>query len=85
MLSHHEDRQLRAIEQWFEESDPAFTRMLSDHEPPEATRRRRAARFGVDVTGGVLFLLGALAASPFLVVIGFLLVTTGACLRLAAR
>lgn len=85
MLSHDEDRQLRAIEQWFEESDPALTRMLRDHEPPKATHQRRATRVGVDVTGGVLFLLGALTALPVLVVIGFLLVTTGACLHLAAR
>lgn len=84
MLSHHEDRQLRAIEQWFEESDPALTRMLRNYEAPERSRMRLAARLAIDVVGVTLFLLGAFLAVPVLVVIGFLLVVIGVCLHLAA-
>ncbi len=84
MLSHHEDRELRAIEQWFEESDPALTRMLRAYEAPERSRLRLAARIAVDVVGVVLFLVGAVLAFPVLVVIGFLLVVVGVCLHLAA-
>ncbi|MPZ85802.1 MAG: DUF3040 domain-containing protein [Actinophytocola sp.] len=85
MLSHDEDRQLRAIEQWFEESDPVFTRMLRNAEPPKPTHQRLAARIAVDVTGGVLFTIGALTATAGLLVIGLLAITIGACLHVAAR
>jgi hypothetical protein len=85
MLSHDEDRHLRAIEQWFEESDPAFTRMLRDYEPPERRRQRSAGRIAVDITGGLLFLIGAVAATAILMVFGVLVLAVGACLHLAAR
>jgi hypothetical protein len=85
MLSHDEDRQLRAIEQWFEESDPRLTRMLRDHEAPERRKQRSAARFAVDLTGGLLFLIGAIAATTVLMVFGIIVLVGGACLHLAAR
>jgi hypothetical protein len=85
MLSHDEDRHLKAIEQWFEESDPAFTRMLRNYEPPERHRQRTAGRVAVDITGGLLFLIGAVAASAILMVFGVLVLAVGACLHLAAR
>jgi hypothetical protein len=85
MLSHDEDRHLRAIEQWFEESDPAFTRMLRNYEPPERRRRRAAVRVAVYLTGGLLFLIGAAAATAVLMVFGVLVLAAGACLHLAAR
>lgn len=84
MLSHHEDRELRAIEQWFEESDPALTRMLRTHEAPGPSRLRHAARIAVDVVGVALFFVGAVLGFPVLVVIGFLLIVGGVCLHLAA-
>ncbi len=84
MLSHHEDRQLRAIEQWFEESDPALTKMLRNYEAPEHNHFRLIARIAVDVLGAVLFILGAILAWPVLVVVGFLLIVVGVCLHLAA-
>ncbi len=84
MLSHHEDRQLRAIEQWFEESDPALTRMLRDYETPNRTGLRRLARVAIDVAGVAMFLLGAILAVPALVVLGFLFIVVGVCLHLAA-
>jgi len=85
MLSHDEDRHLREIERWFEESDPAFTKMLRDHEPPRNTRMRSAGRVAVDVTGGLLFVLGAFAASAILMVFGILTLGVGACLHLAVN
>lgn len=85
MLSHDEDRQLRAIEKWFEESDPAFTRMLRNYEPPEHGRQRSAVRIAVYLTGGLLFLIGAAAATAILMVFGVLVLTVGACVHLAAR
>jgi hypothetical protein len=85
MLSHDEDRHLRAIEQWFEESDPELTRMLRDHRAPERKRWESTGRVAVDVTGGLMFVLGAVAASAVLMVFGVLVLTVGACLHLAAN
>ena len=82
MLSHHEDRQLRAIERWFEESDPALTRMMRAYEVPK--RLQRVARIAVDTTGALLFLLGALLVEPVLLVFGLLFIVGGVCLHLAA-
>ena len=84
MLSHHEDRELRAIEQWFEESDPAFTRMLRNYEAPPRFHQRLILRIVVDVLGAVLFVLGAMLDVPLLVVLAFGLIVAGVCLHLAA-
>jgi len=85
MLSHHEDRELRAIEQWFEEYDPALTKMLRNYEtPPPRSPFRLAGRIAVDVIGATLFLLGATLTVPVLVVLGVLLIVVGVCLHLAA-
>ena len=85
MLSHHEDRQLRAIDQWFQESDPRLSRMLRDHEAPERRRHAKAGRLAVDITGGMMFVLGALAAAAVLMVFGLLVLAAGACLHMAAN
>ncbi|TDV46088.1 DUF3040 domain-containing protein [Actinophytocola oryzae] len=85
MLSHDEDRQLRAIQEWFEASDPRLTQMLRDHEAPERRKHRRIGRVAVDVTGGLLFLFGLVAAIASFMVLGILVLGAGACLHLAAR
>lgn len=85
MLSHDEDRHLRAIERWFEESDPALTKMLRDHEPPGRDRQRFAARMGVQLAGAVMFVVGAAVASVTLLVFGVLVLGFGVCLHLAAH
>lgn len=85
MLSHDEDRHLRAIEQWFETDDPALTKMLRTHEPPEQVHQRKAARIAVDLAGGLTFTFGALVSVGILVVLGTLLISVGVCLHLAAR
>ena len=84
MLSHHEDRELRAIEQWFEESDPALTRMLRNYEAPQLFHQRQIVRLGLDVLGAVLFVLGALLDLPVLVVLAFVAIVGGVCLHLTA-
>lgn len=84
MLSHHEDRELRAIEQWFEESDPALTRMLRNYEAPQRFHQRLAVRLGVDVLGALLFVFGALLDLPALVLLAFVVIVGGVCLHLAA-
>lgn len=85
MLSHDEDRELRAIERWFEEADPKLTRMLRDHEAPGRRRQARALRVMVDITGAFLLILGAVAASAGAVVFGVLILAVGGCLHIAAR
>jgi hypothetical protein len=82
MLSHHEDGQLRAIEQWFEKSDPALTRMLREYEVSK--RRQLVGRIAVDAIGALLFLLGAVLVSPVLLVFGMLTIVGGVCLHLTA-
>ena len=85
MLSHDEDRHLRQIERWFEESDPAFTRMLRDHTAPKNSRWQSAGRVALDVTGALVFVGGAAAASAILMVLGILVLGIGACLHLTAH
>lgn len=85
MLSHHEDRRLREIEQRFEADDPALARMFRSHESPAKAHQRTAARIAVDLTGGITFTIGALAAVGVLIVLGMILIGTGVWLHLAAR
>jgi hypothetical protein len=85
MLSHDEDRHLRAIEQWLETDDPALARMFRTHEPPTQPHQRKAARIAVDVAGGLTFVMGALLGAGVLVVLGTLLISVAVCLHLAAR
>lgn len=85
MLSHDEDRQLRAIEQWFEESDPQLTQMLRAHEAPTHRRRRNALRVAIDVMGVLMFLFGLVAAIAAFMVFGVLIIAAGCCWHLADR
>ncbi|MCT2584863.1 DUF3040 domain-containing protein [Actinophytocola gossypii] len=85
MLSHHEDRSLRAIEQWFESDDPALARMFRTHEEPAKLHQHRVARIAVGLAGGITFAIGALATVGVLVVLGTLLISVGVCLHLVAR
>jgi hypothetical protein len=85
MLSHDEDRQLRAIEQYFEESDPRLTQMLRAHEAPGRRRQRTALQLAIYGTGGLMFVLGLVAAQAALMVFGILVLAAGACIHMAAR
>ncbi|MBB4910131.1 DUF3040 domain-containing protein [Actinophytocola algeriensis] len=85
MLSHDEDRHLQEIERWFEESDPAFTRMLRDHRPPQHDRLQSAGRVAVDIVGVLMFVVGAVAASAVLMVFAILVLGVAGCLHLAAH
>lgn len=85
MLSHDEDRELRAIEQWFEEADPRLTRMLRDHEAPRSGRQFRALRVTVYLTGAFLVVLGSIVASAPAVVFGVLILAAAGCMHVASR
>jgi DUF3040 family protein len=85
MLSHDEDRQLRAIEQWFEQSDPELTQMLRAHEAPGRRRQRKVLRVALDVFGVALFLFGLMAAIGAFMVFGVLILGAGACWHMATR
>ena len=85
MLSHDEDRHLRAIEQWLEVDDPALAKMLRTHEPPPRAHRGKPARIAVNVTGGLVFAIGALTAVGALIVLGTMLIAAGVCMHVAAR
>jgi hypothetical protein len=85
MLSHDEDRELRAIERWFEEADPKLTRMLRDHEAPTGGRQYRALRVTVYATGAFLLVFGSIVASAAGVVFGVLLLAAAGCMHIAAR
>lgn len=85
MLSHDEDRQLRAIEQWLEYDDPKLTRMLREHEAPERRRTGRVLRLVIDLIGAFLLVLGSVVASAAAVVFGVLILAVGGCMHLAAR
>ena len=85
MLSHDEDRQLRAIEQWFEEADPQLTQMLRAHEAPTRRRQRKALRVSIDVAGVLMFLFGLVAAIGAFMVFGVLILAAGCCWHLADR
>lgn len=83
MLSHHEDHELKAIEQWFEESDPTLTRMLRDHDASRHRHLPPAVRVAIDLAGAAVFILGAVLSQPLLIVIGFLLIVLAVGLHLA--
>lgn len=85
MLSHDEHRQLRAIEHWLETDDPALAKMFRAHESPAPSYQRKSVRRAADVTGGLLFALGALTATPLLILLGIVLIAGGVFLHLAAR
>lgn len=84
MLSHDEHDRLRAIEQWFEESDPAFARMLRDYPIPERAHHYSAGRLAVDLTGVLLLIIGVATMVVVLVLLGVLVTTVGICLHLSA-
>ncbi|GHF13175.1 hypothetical protein GCM10017786_53970 [Amycolatopsis deserti] len=84
MLSRNEQQQLRAIEQWFELSDPELTRALREGRFRHPGLSRRLLCVTLMVFGGILIGLGAVAAHVFLLFVGILSLTTGVCLRIGA-
>lgn len=85
MLSHDEHRHLRSIEQWLETDDPALARMFRDHESPVSPHERRAVRLAVDAAGALIFTLGALTATGFLILLGVILIAGGVSMHIAAK
>ncbi|GAB3573099.1 hypothetical protein GCM10027445_31770 [Amycolatopsis endophytica] len=84
MLSRNEQQQLRAIEQWFEISDPELTRSLREGRVRQWNLGRRLLCLVLMVTGVGLIGLGAVAGNVLLLFVGILSLTTGVCLRIGA-
>ncbi|MFD4193120.1 MULTISPECIES: DUF3040 domain-containing protein [Amycolatopsis] len=84
MLSRNEQQQLRAIERWFEISDPDLTRALREGRFRHLGRLRRLGCLALMTFGALLIGLGAVAANVFLLFVGILALTTGVCLRIGA-
>ena len=84
MLSRNEQQQLRAIEQWFEITDPELTRSLREGRSGRLGLSRRLLCVALMAFGVVLIGFGAVAAHVFLLFLGILGLTTGVCLRTGA-
>ncbi|MDQ0378544.1 DUF3040 domain-containing protein [Amycolatopsis thermophila] len=84
MLSRNEQQQLRAIEQWFEISDPDLTRALRSGRLRQWGLGRRLLCLGLMVLGVGLIALGAAVSNVLLLFVGILSLTTGVCLRIGA-
>ena len=84
MLSRHEQQQLRAIEQWFEITDPDLTRSMREGRFRHRDPRRKLLCIALVALGGVLIGLGAVIANVFVLFVGILCLTTGVCLRIGA-
>ncbi|NIH86564.1 DUF3040 domain-containing protein [Amycolatopsis granulosa] len=84
MLSRNEQQQLRAIEQWFEITDPELTRSLRDGRLRHLGLPRRLLCLALMVFGGAMIGVGAVAANVFLLFVGIVGLTLGVCLRIGA-
>ncbi|MEU4805032.1 DUF3040 domain-containing protein [Actinosynnema sp. NPDC023587] len=78
-MTRYERRQLRRIERWFENTDPALASVLAGRDPVTATRRTSTGVW-VTLLGITFLVVGALVHLP-LVFVGLLLLMTAACLH----
>jgi len=84
MLSRNEEQQLRAIEQWFEMSDPALTRSMREGRVQQGELGRRVCCIALVVLGVALIGLGAVTTTVPLLFAGILGLTSGVCLHMSA-
>ncbi len=87
MLSRHERHQLYGIEQWLEDSDPAFAKTLRDGdvERPRQSLNRRSSRLTLDAFGSFVLVLGIIAAHEGLFFIGVVLLSAAVAMHVNAR
>ncbi|WP_410646021.1 DUF3040 domain-containing protein [Amycolatopsis sp. cmx-4-54] len=83
MLSHHDRQELEKIERWFELTEPALAARLRSGRPAPPPPARLALILGLDITAGFLMLLGIVANSPALLLIGMITVTTAVIVHLS--
>ncbi|EME51607.1 DUF3040 domain-containing protein [Amycolatopsis decaplanina] len=83
MLSHHDRQELQKIERWFELTEPALAARLSSGRPARPPLLRLAVVLSLDITAGLLMLLGMVASSPALLLTGMITVTMAVIVHLS--
>lgn len=83
MLSHHDRQELEKIERWFELTEPALSARLRSGKPSRPPLLRLAVVLSLDITAGLLMLLGMVTNSPALLLIGMITVTGAVCVHLS--
>jgi hypothetical protein len=83
MLSHHDRQELEKIERWFELTEPTLSAELRTGKPARPPLLRLAVVLAVDLTAGMLMLLGLVVNSPVLLLVGMATVSGAVCLHLS--
>lgn len=83
MLSHHDRQELEKIERWFELTEPALAARLRAGRPARPPLLRLAVLLSLDITAGLLMLLGLILNSPALLLTGMITVTTAVIVHLS--
>ncbi|SFH82059.1 DoxX protein [Amycolatopsis regifaucium] len=83
MLSHHDRQELEKIERWFELTEPALAARLRSGKPAPPPLLRLAVVLSIDVTAGLLMLLGLVTNSPALLLVGMITVTAAVIVHLS--
>ncbi len=74
MLSHHDRQELEKIERWFETTEPALAAELRTGKPARPPLLRLAIMLALDISAGLLMLLGLVVNSPALLLLGMITV-----------
>ncbi|MFC3450537.1 DUF3040 domain-containing protein [Amycolatopsis speibonae] len=83
MLSHHDRQELEKIERWFELTEPTLAARLRSGKPARPPLVRLAVVLSLDITAGLLMLLGMVLNSPALLLTGMITVTTAVIVHLS--
>lgn len=83
MLSHHDRQELEKIERWFELTEPALAARLRSGKPARSPLLRLALVLSLDITAGLLMLLGIVVNSPALLLMGMITVTAAVIVHLS--
>ncbi|MFD6070783.1 MULTISPECIES: DUF3040 domain-containing protein [Amycolatopsis] len=83
MLSHHDRQELEKIERWFELTEPALAARLRSGRPAQPPLLRLALLLSLDITAGMLMLLGIVVNSPALLLTGMITVTAAVIAHLS--
>ncbi|MGY6652531.1 DUF3040 domain-containing protein [Amycolatopsis roodepoortensis] len=83
MLSHHDRQELEKIERWFELTEPALAAQLRSGRPARPPLLRLALVLSLDITAGLLMLLGIVVNSPALLLMGMITVTAAVIVHLS--
>ncbi|CAM2906913.1 DUF3040 domain-containing protein [Saccharomonospora xinjiangensis] len=81
MLSHHEQRELERIQDWFEHDDPHLARALGEVGSVGGLARSRTLRYAIDALAIGLIILGAMTLNFGLIFFGAVCLAAAACLH----